>query len=51
MKIAPGIEDSDWMSLDLSRPESPDWDRAISILEQRLAVAVVWHRRPHGRPS
>lgn len=36
MKIAPGIEDADWKSLDLSTPESPDWGRAISTLEQRL---------------
>lgn len=36
MKIAPGVEDADWKQLDLVAPESPDWDRAIAILEQRL---------------
>src|SRR5260221_4689788 len=36
MKIAPGILDVDWTSLNLSTPASPDWDRGILILEQRL---------------
>ena len=36
MKIAPGVEDTDWKQLDLGMPDSPDWDQAISILEQRL---------------
>jgi len=36
MKIAPGIEAADWTGLDLSKPEGPDWERGISILEQRL---------------
>lgn len=36
MKIAPGIDAADWKQLDLSTPESPDWNRGISILERRL---------------
>lgn len=36
MKIAPGVDDVDWKSLDLAKPDNPDWDRGISILEQRL---------------
>ncbi|MGH9805165.1 MAG: hypothetical protein ACRD4D_08325 [Candidatus Acidiferrales bacterium] len=36
MKIAPGVEDADWKGLDLDTPDSPDWERAIAILEQRL---------------
>ena len=36
MKIAPGIDAADWQSLDLSAPSGPDWERGISILEQRL---------------
>jgi len=36
MKIAPGVQVADWKALDLSTPDSPDWDRAISIFEQRI---------------
>jgi hypothetical protein len=36
MKIAPGIDAADWKKLDLDAPNHPDWDRGISILEQRL---------------
>src|SRR6184192_2590927 len=36
MKIAPGINAADWKSLDLDAPAHPDWDRGVSILEQRL---------------
>ncbi len=36
MKIAPGVEVADWKALDLSKPDSPDWERAISIFEQRI---------------
>lgn len=36
MKIAPGVEAADWQSLDLSTPQSPDWECGISILDQRL---------------
>lgn len=36
MKIAPGVDDVDWKSLDLSTPANPDWDRGILILEHRL---------------
>lgn len=36
MRIAPGVEVADWKALDLSEPASPDWERAISIFEQRI---------------
>jgi hypothetical protein len=36
MKIAPGIEAADWKAIDLSTPDSPNWDRAIWIFEQRI---------------
>lgn len=36
MQIAPGVDAADWKCLDLSRPNSPDWERGISILGQRL---------------
>jgi len=36
MKIAPGVGATDWKALDLSMPDSPDWERAIWIFEQRI---------------
>ena len=36
MEIAPGVEHVDWRQLDLDNPHSPDWDKAIGILESRL---------------
>ena len=36
MKIAPAVDAADWRSLDLNAPDGPDWERGISILEQRL---------------
>jgi len=36
MEIAPGIDAAAWKNLDLDAPDHPDWDRGISILEQRL---------------
>ena len=36
MKIAPGVLDVDWKSLNLGSPEDPDWDRGILIFERRL---------------
>lgn len=36
MKIAPRVKDTDWKRLNLDTADSPDWDRAIAILEQRL---------------
>lgn len=36
MRIAPGIEVVDWKSLDLSKPDNPDWGRAISIFDRRI---------------
>jgi hypothetical protein len=36
MEIAPRIDAAAWKKLDLDAPDHPDWDRGISILEQRL---------------
>ncbi len=36
MKIAPRVEVADWKALDLSTPDSSDWERAIWIFEQRI---------------
>src|SRR6266446_3759108 len=36
MKIAPGVDSSEWQSLKLDDPHSPDWSRAISILRERI---------------
>jgi hypothetical protein len=41
MKIAPGVQVADWKALDLSQPDSPDWDRAISIFELRIRSRFV----------
>ncbi len=36
MQIAPGVDSSEWQSLKLDDPISPDWKRAISILRERI---------------
>lgn len=36
MKVAPGVDSSEWQSLKLDDPNSPDWNRAISILRERI---------------
>ncbi len=36
MQIAPGIEASKWQTLVLDEPNSPDWKKAIAILEARI---------------
>jgi len=36
MKIAPGVDSSEWQSLKLDDPNSPDWNTAISILRERI---------------
>ena len=36
MQIAPGVDASVWHDLILDDPNSPDWVRAIGILEARL---------------
>lgn len=36
MEIAPGVDAAEWQNLDLSTPQSPGWERGISILEQRI---------------
>ena len=41
MQIAPGVRDSDWIALNLDDPKSPDWARAIDILEGRICERFV----------
>jgi hypothetical protein len=36
MQIAPGVDASVWHGLKLDDPDSPDWAKAVSILEARL---------------
>ena len=36
LKIAPGIDADDWKGLQLAKPDSPDWARAISMFEHRV---------------
>lgn len=36
MQIAPNIDSSEWQALKLDEPNSPDWERAISILRGRI---------------
>ena len=36
MNIAPGIDSTEWRSLDLGSSDSPDWCRAVEILERRI---------------
>ena len=36
MQIAPGIDSSEWRTLQLDDPDSPDWDRAVEILRTRI---------------
>lgn len=41
MQIAPGVRDSDGIALNLADPKSPDWARAIDILEGRICERFV----------
>ena len=36
MYIGPGYEDTDWKTLELNDDNSPDWPKAIKILEARI---------------
>ena len=36
MQIAPGVDASVWHGLKLDDPDSPDWAKAVSVLEARL---------------
>jgi hypothetical protein len=41
VKIARGVEASDWTNLNLSSPDSPDWPLAISVFERRIRERFV----------
>jgi hypothetical protein len=41
MLIAPGVDSSEWQSLQLSDPKSPDWGRAIEIFESRSHERLI----------
>src|SRR5205809_837140 len=36
MRIAPGFDELDWQALQLTDPESPDWQRGITIYDARI---------------
>src|SRR5947208_2007851 len=36
MQIAPGIDSTEWIDLQLDDPEAVDWARAIEIVEKRI---------------
>ena len=38
MKIAPGVEVADWKALDLSTPDSPDWE--LQLLRKAAILSV-----------
>lgn len=41
MKISSKHYDSDWRNLKLDEPESPDWDKAIEIFENRIVERFI----------
>jgi len=41
MYIAPGIRRDEWLRLNLDNPESPDWNRAIEIFNERIRSRYI----------
>jgi hypothetical protein len=41
MDIAPGINASGWHALKLDDANSPDWNRAVEILQQRVTARYI----------
>ncbi|MEX2120228.1 MAG: hypothetical protein WD847_11595 [Pirellulales bacterium] len=41
MQIAPGFDSADWKALKLDDPDSPDWAKAVEILETRISGRFI----------